>query len=84
MDEPEMSERGMYLSFVGEEGFRGGVFIPRAKDIIEAVEEAWRLGINPGGEVAALGPGPMPPSEWVAILLSREDLVALDRVMGRA
>jgi len=39
-----------YLSFAGDEGFRG-VCLVRAKDSIDAVRVAHRLGINPGGQV---------------------------------
>jgi len=38
----------MYLSFVGEEGFRGGCFIEGAVDIATAVKLAHATGINPG------------------------------------
>ena len=73
-----MSEQGMYLSFADETGFLGGAFIPAA-DIVEAVQKAWELGINPGGEVMGMGPGPLPPAEWVGRLLSREDIAEFDR-----
>jgi hypothetical protein len=71
---------GMYLSFADETGFLGAVFIPE-QDIVSAVQEAWRLGINPGGEVMGLGPGPMPPSEWVGRLLTREQVEEFDQIM---
>ena len=32
-----------------------GATVVTASDVEEAVRAAWRLGINPGGEVAALG-----------------------------
>lgn len=41
----------MWLSFVKEGQFQG-VVITRAKDIAVAVRKCWKLGINPGGEVA--------------------------------
>ena len=75
-----MSERGLYLSFADKTGFLGGAFIAET-DIVNAVQEAWRLGINPGGEVMALGPGPLPAAEWVGRLLSREELAELDEEM---
>jgi hypothetical protein len=39
-----------YLSFCGEEGWRGGTVV-EAEDFIMAVVKTHRLGINPGGEV---------------------------------
>lgn len=71
---------GMYLSFADETGFLGGAFI-REQDVVTAAAVAWQLDINPGGEVAGLGPGPLPPSEWVERLLTREELAELDRVL---
>ena len=73
--------QGMYLSFANDTGFLGAAFIPGAADIVGAVADAWEFGINPGGEVAALGPGPMPPEEWCGRLLSREEIEEFDRVM---
>ena len=71
---------GMYLSFADETGFLGAVFL-HEQDIVSAQKEAWRLGINPGGEVMGLGPGPMPPEEWVGRLLTREQIEEFDRIM---
>ena len=39
-----------YLSFVGEEGWRGCTVVA-ADDFMEAVIKTHTLGINPGGEV---------------------------------
>lgn len=47
-----------YLSFSGEEGFRGAVIV-EAHGVTTAVDVAWVLGINPGGEVLAI-PCPFP------------------------
>lgn len=77
-----MSEQGMYLSFADETGFLGGVFVP-AVDVVEAAQMAWDLGINPGGEVMGIGPGPLPGPEWVGRLLSQEDIDEFDRQLGR-
>jgi hypothetical protein len=71
---------GMYLSFADETGFLGAAFI-REQDIVSAVKEAWRLGINPGGEVMGLGPGSLPPAEWVGRLLTREQIAEFDEIM---
>lgn len=39
-----------------------------------AIRRAHFLGINPGGQVAAIGPGPAPPTELRDRLLSKKDL----------
>jgi hypothetical protein len=39
-----------WLSFVGDEGFRGACIV-EAPDMISAVSMAHRLGCNPGGQV---------------------------------
>src|SRR6266851_8996400 len=44
-----------YLSFAGEEGFRGGVYL-QARGLTTAITAAHALGINPGGEVKGMGP----------------------------
>lgn len=41
----------MWLSFVKEGKFQG-VVITRAKNIEQAIEKCWKMGINPGGDVA--------------------------------
>jgi hypothetical protein len=46
-----MNRNLYYLSFGGDEGWRGGCYI-YAKSPTDAVREAWRMKINPGGEVA--------------------------------
>lgn len=42
-----------YLSFSGEEGWRGAVYV-RGRDFLDAVENTFRRGINPGGEVLGM------------------------------
>lgn len=42
-----------YLSFAGEGGFRGACVVD-GEDIVGAVKEAHRLGINPGGQVLGI------------------------------
>lgn len=71
----------MYLSFCGEEGFRGAVFVA-GNDILEGVAEANRLGINPHGEVVGLEiPDEHCDTEMIQgcrdRLLSRDDMEAL-------
>jgi len=68
-----VSSGGWYLSFVDKTGFRGGAFIVEA-DYVEAIRKAWRLGINPGGEVGGIPCDPLPPTEWVERLLTREEV----------
>jgi hypothetical protein len=47
-----------YISFADDSGFLGAVIV-QAVDAYDAVQEAWRREINPGGE--ALIWGPLPP-----------------------
>lgn len=46
-----------YLSFADKTGFLGGCHV-EATSAEEALEETWRLGINPGGQAVAVGPIP--------------------------
>ncbi len=71
----------MYLSFCGEEGFRGAVFVD-GEDILAGVMEANRLGINPHGEVMGVEvPAWLSGHEKIQNnknrLLSRDDMEAL-------
>ncbi len=71
----------MYLSFCGEEGFRGAVFV-NGEDILAGVMEANRLGINPHGEVMGVEiPAEAAGHEMIQNnknrLLSRDDMEAL-------
>jgi hypothetical protein len=56
-----------------------GVAIVHADDPEDAVQRAWELGCNPGGEVAILGPGPPDafPPEVQDRLLTAEEASAL-------
>lgn len=85
-----------YLSFADETGFKGGCYvevlpnipIPEfaqgkgsiADDLARAITQAHRLGINPGGQVKALGPLPDEgmaehvPMKMRNRLLSREEI----------
>lgn len=74
------SLQGWYLSFAGEEGFRG-VVIQIARGYAHAIQRAHELGINPGGEVQGI---PIPPKELDKVppefmdrLLSREDIKSI-------
>lgn len=44
-----------YLSFVGEDGFRGAVYL-EAWHLADAITRSHELGLNPGGEVMTVGP----------------------------
>ena len=46
-----------YLSFAGDEGWRGAAVVEAVSNK-GAIREAWRRGVNPGGSVMLLGPLP--------------------------
>ena len=46
-----------YISFADEQRFLGGAYV-RGKNGVQAVYRAARLGINPGGQAAFMGPLP--------------------------
>lgn len=75
-----------YLSFVdpsksapreeqvpGGGGFQG-VAVVRGTDIADACRNAWRLGCNPGGEVAGVELDYAPPLKWVNRILTVADV----------
>lgn len=75
-----MEEDWFYLSFVDPsrpkgDKFIGGCYVQAVGEIF-AVSEAWRLGINPGGEVGILlvPPEHVPPPEFRERLLTREEV----------
>jgi hypothetical protein len=72
-------KRRWYLSFVKDHGFAGACVV-WGSDVGDAVREARRLNINPGGEVAGLelGDNPFPMNT----LLNREQLESITE-MGR-
>lgn len=57
-----------------------GVVIVQAPDAYSAVLVTWMKGINPGGEVQIIGPGPADayPPEVQNRLLTAEEAMALD------
>ncbi len=68
-----------YLSFAGEEGFRGGCIV-KACGPHDAVQQAHRLHINPGGQVVTFAiecPEIVKP-EHTNRLLSLKDMQDLD------
>lgn len=55
-------------------------------DTREAIQAAWRLGCNPGGECRLIGGWDFPdtsiiPEEWIGRLLTREKCEEFDRLM---
>jgi hypothetical protein len=77
-----------WLSFAGEEGFRGVAIVGPADDILSAVRICYSLGINPGGEVAAFtvpeGALPHIPAADRHRLLTEFEARELDRQVGEA
>jgi hypothetical protein len=64
-----------------------GVAIVRAPDMNQAVQEAWRLDVNPGGEVAAVGFSEEQarlhfPPDWTNRLISKDELLAAGYAVG--
>jgi hypothetical protein len=56
-----------WLSFIKPGVERLGVCIVQGRDIYDAVQKAWALGVNPGGEVMGLkfpGPEYLPKPEY--------------------
>lgn len=49
-----MIEEVTYLSFADDQGSRGVVVLSGGIEVVAAIHEARRLGINPGGEVMCL------------------------------
>lgn len=70
-----------YLSFAGEEGWRGCAHI-KAPSADAAITESWRLGINPGGEVLAweIDPSIAVSEEWFNRLMNRAELEKIGEV----
>ena len=84
MDAEEGSRSLFYLSFVGEEGWRGGTIVAEYSPE-GAIRSTWRQGINPGGEAKFHewpDDVPRPPDRFHNRLLSRTDLDAMDRCIA--
>ena len=70
-----------WLSFVGEEGFKGGALV-RAESLFDAVIKTHTLGINPGGQVMGVpvdrdDPGPFEENR----LYSKKEINRLDKAV---
>ncbi len=80
-------ETAWWLSFVGEEGFRG-VVIVQANDLIEAIMRTVLGNLNPGGQVGGMEIpaeiAAMIPEPWKNRLLSREDCARFDLEMKKS
>lgn len=70
-----------YMSFADDDGWRGAVIVA-ADTFSLAVAKTHQLGINPGGEIAAVDCSPAPAAEWYDRLLDRAQLRELGRSMG--
>lgn len=71
-----------WLSFCDGDRPKGeqflGVAIVEAGDVVAAVKEAWRLGINPGGEVMILPTNPAKTPDAIRNrLLSKREVEAI-------
>lgn len=71
-----------WLSFVGDEGFRGIAIVRGVGDIDEAIKAAWVAGCNPGGEVQGM-PLPKERLHWLRDdeferLLTRKEAEAIN------
>ena len=74
-----------YLSFAGQEGWRGAVIVP-GDSFPEALTLASILELNPGGEVRGLRidlDRPQPPPGYCGRMLDREDVKNLDAALAR-
>jgi hypothetical protein len=74
-----------YLSFADSRLPNGeqwlGAAIVQADDVSGAMTEAWRRGINPGGEIVAVEVEHMPPARFLnRLMISKAEL----RDMGEA
>lgn len=75
----------IYLSFAGEEGFRGACIV-HGSNVLEGAMQAKRLGINPGGEVIGV---PLPVDFEglnkypINKLLSADELRSIDPTFKR-
>jgi hypothetical protein len=79
-EEAAQPEKWWWMSFVGEEGFRGGI-LTRAPGFLSAVAKVNILGLSPGGEIKGVDVVSMPEEfkQYADRLLSKEDL---ERFMG--
>ena len=86
--EAEQPESTFYMSFVDDrrpkgDQFIGGCFV-RARGVTQAIIVSKRHGCNPGGAVMSydVGGGPPVPVHAMNRLLSKQELVDLDKEAG--
>ena len=84
LEEAQYPLRFWYLSFVDDDGFRGGVII-EAPGFVTAVHRTHELHISPGGEVAGapIPEGQVPTADFHERLLSLEELTTVWGAMTR-
>lgn len=78
----ELPKKQFWLSFVGEEGFRG-VCIVHANDCMEALMEANMKRCNPHGEcqMMEIPSHIVVPADWTYRVLTKEQCQELERKM---
>lgn len=73
-----MGKKTIYMSFCDAKKPEGSQFLGAclvyANDLREAIEEAWRLGCNPGGEIMSAEPDFLPDEKWYNRLLSEKEI----------
>jgi len=75
-----------YLSFADSDRPSGerflGALILEASGVVDAARRAHAIGENPGGEVLSWEITDLPPEEYRARLLSKDDLRDMNEKMG--
>lgn len=82
--EASQPEHLMWLSFATDDKFLGGAYV-MARGFIHAIDKAYRLGINPGGQVQGHDVpkenAVLVKPEWRDRLLSKAEAVQIDKVV---
>jgi hypothetical protein len=69
-----------YMSFVNTKENRFiGASLVYAESPMQAMQNAWEIGCNPGGEVMSVIPDFIPDDKWINRLLSREELKEMEQ-----
>lgn len=86
-EEHSEGEGFFYMSFASsEEGFLGGLYMS-GRGELSAIQKAWDLGLNPGGEVMSWGPLPNMqyfPREYLFRLLTEDEVREAERLHDEA
>lgn len=83
-EEAQKPVKWWYLSFAGEEGFRGGLFL-KGRGFADCIRESHNLGLNPGGEVMIMEVpkrNGLPAANYRYKLLDKKELQAAFREKG--